>query len=416
MRVLFTTWNWVSHLDPMVPLAVELRSAGHEVMIAGQPGLASAVAGVGLDFAPVGSDLEVAARFRDFVLPPAALAPARPAAPVPGALPQVPRVLGIFADLAQDMAPELSRFVRTWESDLVIFESTCWAGWVGASAAGVPAYRFSYGVDLVRPMREQVSRLVEPVGTAVGATRHDPYTAPLIDPCPRALQLPGAGPTLRMRYVPQHTGYSGVAAFPRGCASRICVTWGTTMSRLGAEYFLLPQVLRQLGELPDVELIAAVSAAARPLLGELPSTVSVVESAPLSQVLPGCDLVVAHGGAGTMLTAAVHGIPQLLVPQLPDHAGHAQRLVAAGAGLACPRSAVADGSLRAVAGALLGRREKLAAARSLATEIARAPSPAEIAARLERTHAEQVDVHNQGRRTREKKSCSLNYSRVPAGG
>jgi UDP:flavonoid glycosyltransferase YjiC (YdhE family) len=49
-------------------------------------------------------------------------------------------------------------------------------------------------------------------------------------------------------------------------------------------------------------------------------------------LLPHCNLVVSHGGAGTVLGAAAHGVPQLVLPQAADHFRNAQALSSANAG------------------------------------------------------------------------------------
>ena len=89
--------------------------------------------------------------------------------------------------------------------------------------------------------------------------------------------------------------------------------------------------------------------------------------------MPRCQLVVSHGGAGTMLGAAAHGVPQVVLPQAADHFRNAHALVSANAGRAIAiekqktdelmadlESAMRSDTLRAGAGAL--RREMAAMA------------------------------------------------------
>src|SRR5689334_12161686 len=56
MRVLFTPHKDLQHLYPLVPLAWACRAAGHEVRIAGPPGLADAIVHTGLAGVVVGRD------------------------------------------------------------------------------------------------------------------------------------------------------------------------------------------------------------------------------------------------------------------------------------------------------------------------------------------------------------------------
>ena len=49
-------------------------------------------------------------------------------------------------------------------------------------------------------------------------------------------------------------------------------------------------------------------------------------------LLPQCDIVISHGGAGTLLGAAANGVPHLVLPQGADHFRNGRALVGAGAG------------------------------------------------------------------------------------
>jgi UDP:flavonoid glycosyltransferase YjiC (YdhE family) len=107
----------------------------------------------------------------------------------------------------------------------------------------------------------------------------------------------------------------------------------------------------------------------------------VLVDTPLDLALPGCDLVVAHGGASTVLTALGHGVPLLLVPQLPDHAGHAARVLATGAGEVLTRDEASPKALRAEVDRLLVGPQRSAAA-AIAAEIAEQPAAPQVLAEL----------------------------------
>ncbi len=157
------------------------------------------------------------------------------------------------------------------------------------------------------------------------------------------------------------------------------VTWGHTMARLDPALFLAGHAARAVAALPGTETVLAVTAAQRPLLGEVPDGVRVVTDAPLHTVLGDADLVVAHGGAGTVLTGLRAGAPLLLVPQLPDHAGHAARVLAAGAGEVLTRDEADAERLRDAAAGLLDPErgaERRAAARTLRDGMLAQPAPA----------------------------------------
>lgn len=388
MRVLFTGWAWPSHVYPMVPLAWACRAAGHEVRVAAPPGLESVIVRAGLTPARVGRDVDVTGVVRSFAreaAPGNGSGPApRPAGGKPSA--ETPRALRMFVDLAESMVDDLVAFARDWRADLIVYDPTAWAGPLAAAAVGVPSVRQLYGVDLLFPARAAMSRALEPIRDRLGVGEVDPLGSLTVDPCPAGLQKDMPGVRRRMRYLPYNGAHdvSPAASPERPDRPVICVTWGTTMSRLGHRFFLAGHVARALAGV-DAEVVLAVTPAQRATLGPLPPNVRVVESAPLHLLLPGADLVVHHGGAGSMLTGLVNGLPQLALPRLPDHIGHARRLAATGAGLALdPVDGFEAAEIRRAVEDMLASPGHERSARRLSEEMAAHSTPAALVADLER--------------------------------
>jgi len=73
-----------------------------------------------------------------------------------------------------------------------------------------------------------------------------------------------------------------------------------------------------------------------------PANVVVVASAPHQLVLPHADLVVTHGGHGTVIKALAAGVPLVILHHGRDQADNAVRVTARGAGVAVPRTASAQ--------------------------------------------------------------------------
>lgn len=377
MRVLFTTWAWPSHLYPLVPPAWALRAAGHEVLVASQPGLLSEIVRTGLPAASVGHDVDAVEMVRGYLLPSETVQGG--AAPRTG---KGPRAMQMFLAHAESMADDLVALARQWRPDLVVSEPTAFAGPVAAAAVGVPSARLLYGTDLMLRARPLLPELLAPLAARYGVTELDPFGVATIDPLPVSLQVPADYRRLPVRYVPYNGPGPRPAPLPDHDRPRVCVTWGHTMAKLDPARFLAGQVLAALHG-TGVELVAAVSADQRRLLGALPPDVRVVVDTPLDHVLPHCDLVVAHGGAGTVLTSLHHGLPLLMLPQLPDHAGHAARVVAAGAGEVLARDDATPEAIRDEVDRLLKDGPERAAARRLQQEMHRQPTPAALAAGLE---------------------------------
>jgi UDP:flavonoid glycosyltransferase YjiC (YdhE family) len=377
MRVVFTTWAWPTHLYALAPLAWACRAAGHEVLFASQPGLAGEIRRAGLTAARVGTDVDTAGIVREYLLP-----------TVPGAASPVrtgkPRAVRLLLDHAESMVDDLAELVRDWRADLVVYDPTALAGPLAAAAAGVPAVRHLYGADLLSRVGGVLAEAFAPLATRFGGAPFDPCGAATIDPVPASMQVPGEHRRLPVRYVP----VNGPATPPRGFRvgrdrPRVCVSWGHTIAKVDPRRFLADRVVAATADL-DVDVVLAVSSAQRPLLGPLPANVRVLVDEPLQPILAGCDLLVGHGGASSLLTSLHEGVPVLLVPQLPDHAGHSARAGARGAGIVVGIGDATAGVLREhIARLVAPGAPQRTAAREVAAEMREQPSPSTVAAALE---------------------------------
>lgn len=392
MRVLMTSWAWPSHYLPLAPLGWALRAAGHEVRVASQPALAPVITDSGQVAVAVGPDLdhdEVHRRVMGGLR-----LTGVPAAPAPGesmrrwSTPErdrVRRVFGVFAEYATAMLDDLHAYARWWRPDLIVFDPTTYAGPVVAAALGVPAVRHIHGVDVTYQAREVIGEYVADLAgrLGLGPAEVDPLGLRTVDPCPPRMQIPDPVPRLPVRYLP----YGGPAVLPAWLHEparrpRICLTWGTSTTRLtGPGSYALPTVLAAAAGL-DVEIVVAVTRRDAAALGEVADNVRVVPDLPLHLVLPTCAALVHQGGNGTLLTGVYHGVPQLVLPRLPDQRFHTERFVTTGAGLSLPDDTVTTGAVQAGLAELLAGAGHRAAAVRLGEELRSMPTPARLVADL----------------------------------
>lgn len=391
MRVLMTTWAWPTHYFPMVPLAWALRAAGHEVQVATQPALTWTVASSGMPVVAVGRDVDTPRWLRRMHGPATSGAAAAPR-PDPSGLPtdRVPVALQMFAEVAEAMTPDLAAFARRWRPDLVVHEPSAYAGPLVAAALDVPAVRHLWGPDILAAITatERVAQAeraaLAPLCASLGLSSVDPMGALTLDPCPAALQVPVPGETQPIRHIP-HAGYGAAPDWllDEPTKPRVCLTWGTAVFRTERDPLLLNAALAGIAR-HDVELVVLVSAEQRSAVREVPDGVRVVSSIPLDLLAPSCAAVVAHGGAGTMMTALTHGVPQLVSPLLADHRFNAHRLEATGAGIVVPSRDATPEVIADAFGALLDEPTYGESARTLAADIAARPTPAEVVTALEK--------------------------------
>ncbi|MGW2425621.1 nucleotide disphospho-sugar-binding domain-containing protein [Streptomyces sp. NPDC001709] len=369
MRILFTTWAWPTHYQPMVTLAWAFRAAGHEVRVASQPSLMPTVRASGLSGVAIGSD-------RDSTPVVNRLLAVDPAVAGDG---RRSRTVSTYAAIAETMADPLHDLMTRWRPDLVVFEESTYAAPLVARRLGVPAVRHLWGVDILTSVRTFEPSALASLTGRLGLAAADTTGLATVDHCPPSLQVPGAGfRRLPMRYVP----FNGAGVLPHWAARRprrprVCVTYGTTSSRLAHYAFVLDRVVAAVAGL-RVEVVATVAGSDLNRLTARRDNVRLVERMPLHTLLPSCDLLVSQAGPSTALTAVSCGTPQLMIPQMPDQKLISAMIAGMGAG---ERLELADASIEAIRDAaqrILSRPEYGEAAGRLREESRRLPSPADL--------------------------------------
>lgn len=349
-----TSWAWPTHYYPMVPLGWALRAAGHQVRVASQPALLSAISRSGHTGVSVGRDINY-----DGIAQEAngTAERQRSAAGRPG--PEELRAIvldafRVFERFASAMVDELVEYARHWRPDVIVYEPTTYAAPIAAAVIGVPAVRYLWGIDYTCRARPYEPELLADLCARFGLDQVETLGDLTIDPCPPELQVAADCPRQLVRYVP----YNGPGALPRWLIDpparpRVCLTWGTSSIRLGSHLFIAPEVLEAIDD-PGVEIVAAVSKGCRDRLPADRPNVRVVENLPLHLLLPSCDLIVHQGGMGTAMTAVTQGVPQIVVPQLTDQVFNARKLAETGAAAMVTRDRVAEPrALRDLVGEML---------------------------------------------------------------
>ncbi|WP_399136077.1 nucleotide disphospho-sugar-binding domain-containing protein [Streptomyces sp. NBUA17] len=396
----------------MVPLAWAFRAAGHDVRVAAQPELSRAIVEVGLPAVEVGHGYEImdgvlrsrggqrvieapADQWTDSGLagtaeePPADYddkhADLRDAAMAP------------LVEAAGRMAPGLLRFTEYWRPDLLVTDSMVFAAPLVSALRGVPLVRQTWGPDVMRMVSQPLQgraadgdvRAEWPTGLPglydqYGVEVRNDYPVRTVDPWPTSLQFPDLSGRLPMRFVP----YNGAAVAPdwvldRPGRPRVCVTWGTSTSALaGDEAFVLPRVVEGLAGL-DVEVVLAVGPDDRRKLGTLPAGVRVAENVPLHLFMETCDAIVHQGGTSTLLTAARHGLPQVMMPQTADNPFNAANFAGSGAGVTLDAAGADAGEIGAAVTRVLTEPAWRVAAEKLRAEMAEMPPPSAVVRSLE---------------------------------
>jgi len=430
MKALFVPWALSGHYFPMVPLVWAFRSAGHEVRVATQPGAVDVVKKSGMSVAEVGKGYDFIADMREMFASSRSQLPmargiisadprkdlrngsAQPRGSAPPGLEQAAAAtqsakelremlyakIAPFARAGVAMADDLVALAEAWRPDLVIADAFVMAAPLAASRAGAPLVHHLWGPALQRqigifpvsglPGQLWPADLVR-VYEKHGVEPRAELAAATVDPCPDRLQFPVIPNRIPVRYVP----YNGSGDWPDwvlapSARPRVCVTWGTLTTQLvGEDSFKVPGIVTALADM-GAEVVVTLTAADRDRLGAasgaggLPEGVRVVTGLPLHLLLHSCDAIVHQGGAGSMLTAASFGVPQVIVSGAMDQLTCGVKLEAAGAGRSLGWGDVGTSAFTDAVSAVLSDDTVRKSAADLRDEIAAQPSPAAVAEQL----------------------------------
>ncbi|MGF9755937.1 glycosyltransferase [Microvirga sp. 0TCS3.31] len=374
MRLLITFVGGLGHLAPLLPLARAVREAGHDVAIAGSGGLVPRIeeagftafatsprphhgqAGTGEGRTPLevmdtqATELEFADNFAD-----------RGARRMAGAVPDV---------------------IRAFDPDLVLRDETDLGTTVAAELLDVPVAThlvLAAGM-LVRP--ELVAPRLDAVRDAHGLAPD-----PTLERLTSGLVLSDAAPSFRspespMSVTPTHYRSTVVPrTTPREGRPAIYVTLGTIFNSASGDLF--ERILAGLGDL-DADVVVTVGRRTDPAdLGPQPAHVRVERFLPQDEVLPHVDLVVSHGGSGSLMATLAHGLPSLLLPLGADQPHNASRAHELGLAATLDAVTVTPEEVFASAGAVLADRAMRVRCVDAAAELQALPGPAVAVAALE---------------------------------
>ncbi|HOZ59473.1 MAG TPA: glycosyltransferase [Nakamurella multipartita] len=378
MRILVAAIPAYGHLFPVLPLAAACAAAGHQVTVAtGAPFLGrlpwptvpGIAAGVELDAVVQ----ETQRRHPDRHGPDLAVA--------------------MFADTTAELVSgALDEVFARSRPDLVIFEAMNVGAAVAADRHDIPAVGFAIGlapfvVDLIHTaVRDFQGHFWidrgRPVPTGTGL-----LGAALIDPSPPSLAVTdgpaSAVPRWPIRSVAYTDGSSRIPDWLVDNRSRpvIYLTLGTVS--FGAVE-VIRRAIDQIEPLP-VDLLVAVGPEGDPAaLGAVGARVHVERFVPQAQVLERIEVIVHHGGTGTVLGAAAAGVPQLILPQGADQFLNADLVTRAGIGRALRADEQLGGAITDAVRVLLDAGPPRQRAAQLRAEIAGMPAPEAIVSQLEK--------------------------------
>ncbi len=285
---------------------------------------------------------------------------------------------------ARDRVPWLRACLDRLAPDVVVCDQTDFGGLLAAEIAGLPfaTVEVIAAGDFVRP--DVVAGELDALRAELGLPPDPGLTMPA-----RFLLLVPAPPSFRDPAHPlpatAHPIRPGAAVPPRREREDrpvVYFTLGTVFHLESGD--LVQRVTRALAEL-DIELWVSVGDEVDPEeLGPQPEHVHVVRFLPQGEILPRCDLVVCHGGSGSVLGALAHGVPLVLLPLGADQPNNARRCEALGVARVLDPTAVDAEGLRSAVSSSRADDGLRRRATGMAHEIAALPDASYAVRLLER--------------------------------
>lgn len=356
-------------MQPILPLAVELRAQGHDVhWVTGEPG-ASAVADGGFKVTVAGMperdrNAELNRRHPDLFTRP--LAEARAIA-----------FSTHFGELAAPvMLAALGSVMTEWRPDVLVHDAAELGAPLAAASADLPSVCLGFG-ELV-PVRSAraAGDVVAPLWEAAGL-EPDQYAGSY-----RGLYVDLYPASLRgepMDHVPTVQPHRPADASAPAAGPLVYVTFGTLFNEVDDAFRAAVWGAAAVAD----EVLVTVGPTGDPSgIGPVPANVRVERFVPQADLLPRCAAVVCHGGSGTVLASLAHGLPLLCLPRGADQFTNADNVARVGAGAVLRPTEVTEGAVRDALQALMGASTARLAAAGLAAEIAGMPSDAEVAAAI----------------------------------
>ena len=397
-RFLLATWDGGGTIPPELGLAAELVDRGHEVVVLSDDTVEAEARAAGASFTPWERAPQARARdaeralIRDWE--------------VRSPLAQIRQVGDLlFFGPASEHAADVADAIDRWSPDALIVDALLTGASAAAERSGLPTAAVAPNVNMLRtpgvpPMGSGLRPLHGPIGRVrdaalhrltellmgtgtLNATRRDLGLPPVrsleesVRRADRVIFLTSSAFDFPPDRADPQVVYGGVPVppnergrvewtppWPADDRPHVLLSLSTTYMR---QEDLLQRLLEALGRVECHALVTMGPGLRSRRVERVPGNVHVVESVPHGAVLPHVDLVVSHGGHGTVIRALAAGVPVLVVPNGRDQPDNAARVVHHGVGLqvskrsspdrfaAKIREALADEGMRARASALARR-------------------------------------------------------------
>lgn len=377
MRMLFTFVGQQGHFEPLVPLARAAASAGHEVTLACRPSMTETVEAAGFDVVAVGPHIPPKTSTEELKPPDRALEEAV--------------MRDGFADCqTRGRVPGLLDLARARRADVVVSDDTDFAAAIVSEVLGLryaPILVIAAGTltrrEVVGPPLHRV-RVDHDLRPDPGlAMLHGDVTLVPFPPAFRDSRNPLPPTTLAIRPAALQEPPGDPPGWLADLGERPVVwfTLGTVFNIASGD--LLTRCLPAFEGLP-VDVVVTTGRDRDPVdLGPLPAHIRAEAFVPQGWLLPKTDLVVSHGGSGSVIGALAHGAASIVMPLGADQPDNADRVEALGVGRRVDPMTITAAELTAAVEEVLADVSCPERCRGFADEVSSFATPAEAVRVLE---------------------------------
>jgi UDP:flavonoid glycosyltransferase YjiC (YdhE family) len=296
-------------------------------------------------------------------------------------------------DLAAHALPDLLALAQGWRPDVIIRDIMEFGGWLAAEALGIPHVSvetslFAYYQPAAAAVAASLSQFLEASGRSASDVAMRLFAYLHLSFIPMSFEDPAALPPPTTRSLraqplvaaPGEQSPEWLTELPD--RPTIYATLGTVP--VFTRPVLFDAIITGVRDL-DVNLITTLGRNLEPeQFGPQPSNVHLVRYISQALLLPRCDVVIAHGGLGTVLGTLSHGIPMVLVPLGADQPANVARAVALGTGIALEPDQRTPDAIRDAVRAVLADPTYRRNAERVRDEMAALPGPEYAVELLER--------------------------------
>jgi UDP:flavonoid glycosyltransferase YjiC (YdhE family) len=376
MRIMISTRQGAGHFGPLIPFAKAFLRNNDEILVTAPAAAATMIANAGFDHYvipdPPADDrprMIAKARAMDFDAANAYMAS------------EV--FIGIDARAAY---PHMLAAIERYEPDVVVLEASEFAAALAAEASGVPVV--CVGISQASLMRT----LATPIARGLDALREefgldpDPdlerlNAVPYMTLIPEALEDPSVPvPDGALRFRTEDPPPRPLPDWWQNSSwPLVYLTLGTVAPSM--EFFpgLYRDAIDALSLLP-VRVLVTVGRDRDPRdIGAVGPNVHVARWVPQADVMPHTDVMICHGGSGSVTAGLAAGVPMAVLPLFADQPHNARRVTELGAGIAVDHAAELTDAVRR----LIAEPSYRAAAQRVAADICELPT-VDAAARIVR--------------------------------